>query len=121
MPSVDEWQLCSLSFDDFSLDRDEMVMAALRMFLDLGLVSRFKIDYGVRRRKFFEVGVSSGSGGIQYVLPLLPLRLVSYLSSSFQFTHSFPHTIIREFPNSQLFLFSPTVSLRSITFRLSLN
>lgn len=47
VPSADEWQLCSLTFDDFSLDRDPMVVAGVRMFLDLGLVSKFKMDYTV--------------------------------------------------------------------------
>ncbi|ODM99734.1 Dual 3',5'-cyclic-AMP and -GMP phosphodiesterase 11A, partial [Orchesella cincta] len=45
VPSADEWHLCTLTFDDFSLDRDPMVVAAVRMFLDLGLVTKFKMDY----------------------------------------------------------------------------
>lgn len=49
VPNADEWELCSLSFDDFSLDRDQMVLAALRMFMDLGLMAHFKIDYGVSK------------------------------------------------------------------------
>lgn len=36
-----------LSFDDFSLDVDAMVTAALRMFMELGMVQKFKIDYEV--------------------------------------------------------------------------
>ncbi|CAG7819891.1 unnamed protein product [Allacma fusca] len=45
VPSADDWNLCSLTFDDFSLETNEMVVAAVRMFLDLGLVARFKMDY----------------------------------------------------------------------------
>ncbi|CAL8109890.1 unnamed protein product [Orchesella dallaii] len=45
VPSADEWHLCTLTFDDFSLDRDPMVVASVRMFLDLGLVTKFKMDY----------------------------------------------------------------------------
>lgn len=36
-------------FNDFSLDNDAMITASLRMFLDLGAVQKFKIDYEVRR------------------------------------------------------------------------
>uniref|UniRef100_A0ACB8G1W5 Dual 3',5'-cyclic-AMP and -GMP phosphodiesterase 11A n=1 Tax=Sphaerodactylus townsendi TaxID=933632 RepID=A0ACB8G1W5_9SAUR len=32
-------------FDDFSLDADTMITAALRMFMELGMVQKFKIDY----------------------------------------------------------------------------
>ncbi|KAJ3591853.1 hypothetical protein NHX12_006984 [Muraenolepis orangiensis] len=34
-----------LPFDDFSLDVDAMVTAALRMFMELGMVQKFRIDY----------------------------------------------------------------------------
>ncbi|XP_076322626.1 dual 3',5'-cyclic-AMP and -GMP phosphodiesterase 11A-like [Tachypleus tridentatus] len=37
-------QLTSLKFDDFSLTSDEMIIASIQMFRDLGLLSRFKID-----------------------------------------------------------------------------
>lgn len=36
-------------FNDFSLDNDAMITASLRMFLDLGAVQKFKIDYEVRQ------------------------------------------------------------------------
>ncbi|XP_035701980.1 dual 3',5'-cyclic-AMP and -GMP phosphodiesterase 11A [Folsomia candida] len=44
VPDADELGLVGLDFDDFSLDGDTMVLAALRMFTDLSLVSRFKMD-----------------------------------------------------------------------------
>lgn len=47
IPSTNEWNLCSLGFDDFSLDQTQMVVASVRMFLDLGLVSKFKMEYEV--------------------------------------------------------------------------
>ncbi|GAB6031988.1 hypothetical protein CHUAL_010366 [Chamberlinius hualienensis] len=39
----EKWNLCSLSFNDFSLTDDEMVLASVRMFIDLNLLNRFKI------------------------------------------------------------------------------
>jgi hypothetical protein len=48
VPCADELNLYSLSFDDFSLDNDEMLLAAVSMFLDLGLVKRFSIEKEVR-------------------------------------------------------------------------
>ncbi|XP_063227530.1 dual 3',5'-cyclic-AMP and -GMP phosphodiesterase 11A-like [Bacillus rossius redtenbacheri] len=44
VPSADEANLYSLSFDDFSLADDDMVLAAVSMFLELGLVQRFAVD-----------------------------------------------------------------------------
>ncbi|XP_016379011.1 dual 3',5'-cyclic-AMP and -GMP phosphodiesterase 11A-like [Sinocyclocheilus rhinocerous] len=44
-PLVCELGIDKLSFDDFSLDVDAMVTAALRMFMELGMVQKFKIDY----------------------------------------------------------------------------
>ncbi|KAM7407410.1 hypothetical protein PAMA_003233 [Pampus argenteus] len=45
IPLVCELGIDKLSFDDFSLDVDAMITAALRMFMELGMVSKFKIDY----------------------------------------------------------------------------
>ena len=42
-----ELKLGSLTFDDFSLSSDEMVLASVRMFRDLGLVSRLRINHQV--------------------------------------------------------------------------
>jgi dual 3',5'-cyclic-AMP and -GMP phosphodiesterase 11 len=44
VPCADERNLYSLTFDDFSLDSDEMLLAAVSMFLDLGLVKKFNIE-----------------------------------------------------------------------------
>ncbi|XP_077393291.1 dual 3',5'-cyclic-AMP and -GMP phosphodiesterase 11A [Festucalex cinctus] len=45
IPLVCELGIDKLSFDDFSLDVDAMITAALRMFMELGMVPKFKIDY----------------------------------------------------------------------------
>ncbi|XP_029102986.1 dual 3',5'-cyclic-AMP and -GMP phosphodiesterase 11A isoform X2 [Scleropages formosus] len=45
IPLVCELGIDKLSFDDFSLDADAMITAALRMFMELGMLQRFKIDY----------------------------------------------------------------------------
>lgn len=42
-------------FNDFSLDNDAMITASLRMFLDLGVVQKFKIDYEVRLQALWGV------------------------------------------------------------------
>jgi hypothetical protein len=44
VPCADELNLYSLTFDDFCLDNDEMLLAAVSMFLDLGLVKKFNIE-----------------------------------------------------------------------------
>lgn len=44
MVCADELNLYSLTFDDFSLEPDEMVRGAVAMFLQLGLVKRFVIE-----------------------------------------------------------------------------
>ncbi len=53
MPNADEWNLYSLSFDDFSLDENEMLLAAVTMFTELGLVSKFNIDKKVKTQIYF--------------------------------------------------------------------
>ncbi|XP_055086335.1 dual 3',5'-cyclic-AMP and -GMP phosphodiesterase 11A isoform X4 [Periophthalmus magnuspinnatus] len=45
IPLVCELGIDKLSFDDFSLDVDAMITAALRMFMELGMLQKFKIDY----------------------------------------------------------------------------
>ncbi|XP_075036655.1 dual 3',5'-cyclic-AMP and -GMP phosphodiesterase 11A isoform X2 [Mixophyes fleayi] len=45
IPLVSEFSIDDIHFDDFSLDVDEMITAALRMFMELGMVQKFKIDY----------------------------------------------------------------------------
>ncbi|CAK7308303.1 Dual 3',5'-cyclic-AMP and -GMP phosphodiesterase 11A [Vulpes lagopus] len=45
IPPVSELAIDDIHFDDFSLDVDAMITAALRMFMELGMVQKFKIDY----------------------------------------------------------------------------
>ncbi|XP_029461742.1 dual 3',5'-cyclic-AMP and -GMP phosphodiesterase 11A [Rhinatrema bivittatum] len=45
IPLVSELAIDEIHFDDFSLDMDAMITAALRMFMELGMVQKFKIDY----------------------------------------------------------------------------
>ncbi|XP_074159120.1 dual 3',5'-cyclic-AMP and -GMP phosphodiesterase 11A [Sminthopsis crassicaudata] len=45
IPLVSELAIGDIHFDDFSLDVDAMITAALRMFMELGMVQKFKIDY----------------------------------------------------------------------------
>lgn len=45
---MSELAIDDIHFDDFSLDVDAMITAALRMFMELGMVQKFKIDYEVR-------------------------------------------------------------------------
>lgn len=42
---MSELAIDDIHFDDFSLDVDAMITAALRMFMELGMVQKFKIDY----------------------------------------------------------------------------
>lgn len=53
IPLVCELGIDKLSFDDFSLDVDAMITAALRMFIELGMVQKFKIDYEVSSPAFW--------------------------------------------------------------------
>ena len=39
--------LDSFRFDDFSLESDQMLRAATRMFMDCGFIEAFNIDYEV--------------------------------------------------------------------------
>ncbi|XP_059583232.1 dual 3',5'-cyclic-AMP and -GMP phosphodiesterase 11A [Alligator mississippiensis] len=45
IPLASELGIDDIHFDDFSLDVDAMITAALRMFMELGMVQKFKIDY----------------------------------------------------------------------------
>ncbi|XP_035264308.1 dual 3',5'-cyclic-AMP and -GMP phosphodiesterase 11A [Anguilla rostrata] len=47
IPLSSELGIDEFHFNDFSLDNDAMITASLRMFLDLGVVQKFKIDYEV--------------------------------------------------------------------------
>ncbi|XP_063174201.1 dual 3',5'-cyclic-AMP and -GMP phosphodiesterase 11A [Candoia aspera] len=45
IPLVSELGIDNIHFNDFSLDMDTMITAALRMFMELGIVQKFRIDY----------------------------------------------------------------------------
>ncbi|GIY27295.1 dual 3',5'-cyclic-AMP and -GMP phosphodiesterase 11 [Caerostris darwini] len=45
IPSTEIYKLHDLKFDDFSLNDEEMLKACLRMFMDMGLIQRFGIEY----------------------------------------------------------------------------
>ena len=47
VPKAEDMQLDMLTFNDFRLDRDEMVLAGIRIFIDTGFLQTFKIDYDV--------------------------------------------------------------------------
>ena len=48
IPECSEWRLAELDFNDFSLDTDQMMVAAVRIFLDLGLLKKLRLDTEVR-------------------------------------------------------------------------
>lgn len=50
IPLSSELGIDEFYFNDFSLDNDAMITASLRMFLELSVVQKFKIDYEVRSR-----------------------------------------------------------------------
>ncbi|XP_021357085.1 dual 3',5'-cyclic-AMP and -GMP phosphodiesterase 11A-like isoform X2 [Mizuhopecten yessoensis] len=47
VPEAPVWNLDNHRFNDFSLTKDEMLVAAIRMFEDLGFIRKFKIDIEV--------------------------------------------------------------------------
>ncbi|CAB1446386.1 unnamed protein product [Pleuronectes platessa] len=47
IPLSSELGIDEFYFNDFSLDNDAMITASLRMFLELGVLQKFKIDYEV--------------------------------------------------------------------------
>ncbi|CAH1775433.1 unnamed protein product [Owenia fusiformis] len=44
VPEAKEWNLTGFDFNDYSLDSNEMIIAAIRIFKDTGLIRRFKIE-----------------------------------------------------------------------------
>ncbi len=44
VPEADQYHLLSYSFNDLLLNDDQTVLASIRMFMDSGLVQKFKID-----------------------------------------------------------------------------
>lgn len=59
IPLSSELGIDVFHFNDFSLDNDAMITASLRMFLELSVVQKFKIDYEVRK------------GGIKVIIPVI--------------------------------------------------
>ncbi|XP_043922783.1 dual 3',5'-cyclic-AMP and -GMP phosphodiesterase 11A-like [Protopterus annectens] len=47
IPLLTELGIDDFYFNDFSLDSDAMITASLRMFMELGMVQKFRIDYEV--------------------------------------------------------------------------
>lgn len=47
IPSVSDYGLLDYNFNDLSLDDDGTVKASIRMFMDLDLLDKFRIDYEV--------------------------------------------------------------------------
>ncbi|KAK3740158.1 hypothetical protein QZH41_014087, partial [Actinostola sp. cb2023] len=45
IPTSEELNLYSFTFDDFSLGADEMLIASIRMFKDSGFIEAFNVDY----------------------------------------------------------------------------
>lgn len=64
IPLSSELGIDEFHFNDFSLDNDAMITASLRMFLELSVVQKFKIDYEVRR------------GGMEVILPAI--KVITY-------------------------------------------
>lgn len=60
---MSELAIDDIHFDDFSLDVDAMITAALRMFMELGMVQKFKIDYEVRCSVLGDPRSASGQCG----------------------------------------------------------
>ena len=47
IPSTHHYKLLDYSFNDFTLDDDDTLKASIRMFIDLNLLERFRINYEV--------------------------------------------------------------------------
>ena len=47
IPTVGDYRLLDYSFNDLSLDDDGTVKASIRMFMELDLLDKFRIDYEV--------------------------------------------------------------------------
>lgn len=52
VPSARKLNLCSFRFDDFSLESDHMLKAAIRMFIDCGFMEAFNIEYEVTQSNY---------------------------------------------------------------------
>lgn len=47
IPSTYAYNLLDFSFSDFGLDDDDTLKASIRMFIDMNLLERFRINYEV--------------------------------------------------------------------------
>ena len=47
IPSANDYKLLEYSFSDFGFDDDDTLKASVRMFLELDLLERFRINYDV--------------------------------------------------------------------------
>lgn len=52
LPTSEELKLYTWEFNDAALNDDQTVQACVRMFMDSGLVTRFKIPLEVRGMRF---------------------------------------------------------------------
>ena len=47
IPSTNDYRLLDYCFSDFALDDDDTLKASVRIFMDLDLLERFRINYDV--------------------------------------------------------------------------
>lgn len=50
IPKVQDYRLLDYDFNDLALDDDDTLKASIRMFIDLDLVDKFRINYEVSAR-----------------------------------------------------------------------
>ncbi|KFM65357.1 cGMP-specific 3',5'-cyclic phosphodiesterase, partial [Stegodyphus mimosarum] len=55
IPSAEKFKLCSFQFSDFRLSDDDTCQAAIRMFMELDLIHKFRIPYQVMCRWILSV------------------------------------------------------------------
>ena len=48
IPSVADYRLLEYTFNDLNLDDDGTVKASIRMFMELDLLDKFRVDYEVK-------------------------------------------------------------------------
>ena len=48
IPTVSDYRLLDYNFNDLNLDDDGTVKASIRMFMELDLLDKFRIDYEVK-------------------------------------------------------------------------
>ena len=50
IPSCNDYRLLDYCFNDVALDDDDTLKASIRMFMELDLLEKFRIDYEVSKR-----------------------------------------------------------------------